>query len=105
MPFTDTCIKLYNTCDVFCLLHSHYSSPTPEKELCVDGEHRSRRDMSPQGRKRAALMLSREQPASISGYHHYRKVNNNSLYYNIESIYLYVIYIYIYLYYAYILFK
>ncbi|XP_031785007.1 regulating synaptic membrane exocytosis protein 2 isoform X4 [Nasonia vitripennis] len=53
----------------------HYSSPPPEKELCVDGEHRSRRDMSPQGRKRAALMGSREQPASISGYHQYRKVN------------------------------
>ncbi|XP_032455052.1 regulating synaptic membrane exocytosis protein 1 isoform X14 [Nasonia vitripennis] len=52
---------------------SHYSSPPPEKELCVDGEHRSRRDMSPQGRKRAALMGSREQPASISGYHQYRK--------------------------------
>ncbi|XP_011501692.1 PREDICTED: regulating synaptic membrane exocytosis protein 1 [Ceratosolen solmsi marchali] len=51
----------------------HYSSPPPEKELCVDGEHRSRRDMSPQGRKRAALMGSREQPASISGYQHYRK--------------------------------
>ncbi|XP_058801832.1 uncharacterized protein LOC131670334 isoform X2 [Phymastichus coffea] len=53
----------------------HYSSPPPEKELCVDGEHRSRRDMSPQGRKRAALMGLREQPASISGYQHYRKVN------------------------------
>ncbi|CAD1476292.1 unnamed protein product, partial [Heterotrigona itama] len=51
---------------------SHYSSPPPEKELCVDGEHRSRRDMSPQGRKRAALMI-RDQPASISGYQTYRK--------------------------------
>nr|XP_031831005.1 regulating synaptic membrane exocytosis protein 2 isoform X2 [Nomia melanderi] len=50
----------------------HYSSPPPERELCVDGEHRSRRDMSPQGRKRAALMI-REQPASISGYAAYRK--------------------------------
>ncbi|XP_014476983.1 PREDICTED: regulating synaptic membrane exocytosis protein 2 isoform X2 [Dinoponera quadriceps] len=52
---------------------SHYSSPPPERELCVDGEHRSRRDMSPQGRKRAALMISRDQPASISGYQTYRK--------------------------------
>ncbi|XP_014219658.1 regulating synaptic membrane exocytosis protein 2-like [Copidosoma floridanum] len=52
----------------------HYSSPPPEKELCV-GEHRSRRDMSPQGRKRAALMSSREQAASLSGYQQYRKVN------------------------------
>ncbi|XP_076753381.1 rab3 interacting molecule isoform X4 [Xylocopa sonorina] len=51
---------------------SHYSSPPPERELCVDGEHRSRRDMSPQGRKRAALMI-RDQPASISGYQTYRK--------------------------------
>ncbi|XP_011647234.1 regulating synaptic membrane exocytosis protein 2 [Pogonomyrmex barbatus] len=50
----------------------HYSSPPPERELCVDGEHRSRRDMSPQGRKRAALM-SRDQPASISSYQTYRK--------------------------------
>ncbi|XP_043519437.1 uncharacterized protein LOC122533614 isoform X2 [Frieseomelitta varia] len=50
----------------------HYSSPPPERELCVDGEHRSRRDMSPQGRKRAALMI-RDQPASISGYQTYRK--------------------------------
>lgn len=55
---------------------SHYSSPPPERELCVDGEHRSRRDMSPQGRKRAALMISRDQPASIgSSYQTYRKVN------------------------------
>ncbi|XP_014604058.1 PREDICTED: regulating synaptic membrane exocytosis protein 2 isoform X10 [Polistes canadensis] len=52
---------------------SHYSSPPPERELCVDGEHRSRRDMSPQGRKRAALMVSRDHPASISGYQTYRK--------------------------------
>ncbi|XP_024870617.1 regulating synaptic membrane exocytosis protein 2 [Temnothorax curvispinosus] len=52
----------------------HYSSPPPERELCVDGEHRSRRDMSPQGRKRAALMISRDQqPASISSYQAYRK--------------------------------
>ncbi|XP_014604055.1 PREDICTED: regulating synaptic membrane exocytosis protein 2 isoform X7 [Polistes canadensis] len=51
----------------------HYSSPPPERELCVDGEHRSRRDMSPQGRKRAALMVSRDHPASISGYQTYRK--------------------------------
>ncbi|XP_072750770.1 uncharacterized protein Rim isoform X1 [Anoplolepis gracilipes] len=52
----------------------HYSSPPPERELCVDGEHRSRRDMSPQGRKRAALMISRDQPATIaSGYQTYRK--------------------------------
>ncbi|XP_054013928.1 regulating synaptic membrane exocytosis protein 2 isoform X1 [Hylaeus anthracinus] len=50
----------------------HYSSPPPERELCIDGEHRSRRDMSPQGRKRAALM-NRDQPASISGYQTYRK--------------------------------
>ncbi|XP_017757861.1 PREDICTED: regulating synaptic membrane exocytosis protein 2 isoform X2 [Eufriesea mexicana] len=50
----------------------HYSSPPPERELCVDGEHRSRRDMSPQRRKRAALMI-RDQPASISGYQTYRK--------------------------------
>ncbi|XP_076385044.1 rab3 interacting molecule [Megachile rotundata] len=50
----------------------HYSSPPPERELCLDGEHRSRRDMSPQGRKRAALMI-RDQPASISGYQPYRK--------------------------------
>ncbi|XP_076548355.1 rab3 interacting molecule isoform X1 [Osmia lignaria lignaria] len=50
----------------------HYSSPPPERELCLDGEHRSRRDMSPQGRKRAALMI-RDQPASISGYQTYRK--------------------------------
>ncbi|EFN68019.1 Regulating synaptic membrane exocytosis protein 2, partial [Camponotus floridanus] len=50
------------------------SSPPPERELCVDGEHRSRRDMSPQGRKRAALMISRDQPATIaSGYQTYRK--------------------------------
>ncbi|XP_061937038.1 regulating synaptic membrane exocytosis protein 1 isoform X22 [Apis cerana] len=48
----------------------HYSSPPPERELCMDGEHRSRRDMSPQGRKRA---LIRDQPASISGYQTYRK--------------------------------
>ncbi|KAL0134333.1 hypothetical protein PUN28_001260 [Cardiocondyla obscurior] len=53
---------------------SHYSSPPPERELCIDGEHRSRRDMSPQGRKRAALMISRDQPASIgSSYQTYRK--------------------------------
>nr|XP_012225588.1 PREDICTED: regulating synaptic membrane exocytosis protein 2 isoform X2 [Linepithema humile] len=52
---------------------SHYSSPPPERELCVDGEHRSRRDMSPQGRKRAALMI-RDQPATIaSSYQTYRK--------------------------------
>ncbi|XP_015173071.1 PREDICTED: regulating synaptic membrane exocytosis protein 2 isoform X1 [Polistes dominula] len=51
----------------------HYSSPPPERDLCVDGEHRSRRDMSPQGRKRAALMVSRDHPASISGYQTYRK--------------------------------
>ncbi|XP_011873146.1 PREDICTED: regulating synaptic membrane exocytosis protein 2-like [Vollenhovia emeryi] len=51
----------------------HYSSPPPERELCIDGEHRSRRDMSPQGRKRAALMISRDQPASISSYQTYRK--------------------------------
>lgn len=51
---------------------SHYSSPPPERELCMDGEHRSRRDMSPQGRKRA---LIRDQPASISGYQTYRKVS------------------------------
>jgi len=32
--------------------------------------------MSPQGRKRAALMISRDQPASIgSSYQTYRKVN------------------------------
>ncbi|XP_026667636.1 uncharacterized protein LOC108622897 isoform X14 [Ceratina calcarata] len=49
----------------------HYSSPPPERELCVDGEHRSRRDMSPQGRKRALMI--RDQPASISGYQTYRK--------------------------------
>ncbi|KYQ53222.1 Regulating synaptic membrane exocytosis protein 2 [Trachymyrmex zeteki] len=53
---------------------SHYSSPPPERELCIDGEHRSRRDMSPQGRKRAALMISRDQPATISSsYQTYRK--------------------------------
>ncbi|EZA60196.1 Regulating synaptic membrane exocytosis protein [Ooceraea biroi] len=53
---------------------SHYSSPPPERELCIDGEHRSRRDMSPQGRKRAALMISRDQPTSIgSSYPTYRK--------------------------------
>ncbi|XP_026829483.1 regulating synaptic membrane exocytosis protein 2 isoform X3 [Ooceraea biroi] len=52
----------------------HYSSPPPERELCIDGEHRSRRDMSPQGRKRAALMISRDQPTSIgSSYPTYRK--------------------------------
>ncbi|XP_076685266.1 rab3 interacting molecule isoform X5 [Andrena cerasifolii] len=50
----------------------HYSSPPPGWEHYVDGEHRSRRDMSPQGRKRAALMI-RDQPASISGYQPYRK--------------------------------
>lgn len=55
---------------------SHYSSPPPERELYIDGEHRSRRDMSPQGRKRAALMISRDQPASIgSGYQTYRKAS------------------------------
>ncbi|KYN31360.1 Regulating synaptic membrane exocytosis protein 2 [Trachymyrmex septentrionalis] len=53
---------------------SHYSSPPPERELCIDGEHRSRRDMSPQGRKRAALMVSRDQSATIgSSYQTYRK--------------------------------
>lgn len=31
--------------------------------------------MSPQGRKRAALMISRDQPASISSYQTYRKVS------------------------------
>ncbi|XP_076380848.1 rab3 interacting molecule isoform X4 [Megalopta genalis] len=51
---------------------SHHSSPPPENELCVDGEHRSRRDMLSQGRKRPALTI-REQPASISGYQPYRK--------------------------------
>ncbi|XP_018353857.1 PREDICTED: regulating synaptic membrane exocytosis protein 2 isoform X3 [Trachymyrmex septentrionalis] len=52
----------------------HYSSPPPERELCIDGEHRSRRDMSPQGRKRAALMVSRDQSATIgSSYQTYRK--------------------------------
>ncbi|XP_076282706.1 rab3 interacting molecule isoform X7 [Lasioglossum baleicum] len=50
----------------------HHSSPPPENELCVGGEHRSRRDMLPQGRKRPALTI-REQPASISGYQAYRK--------------------------------
>ncbi|EGI69360.1 Regulating synaptic membrane exocytosis protein 2 [Acromyrmex echinatior] len=50
------------------------SSPPPERELCIDGEHRSRRDMSPQGRKRAALMISHDQPATISSsYQTYRK--------------------------------
>lgn len=52
---------------------SHYSSPPPEKEFCVDGEHRSRRDMSPQGCKRPALMSTRDHSASISSYQHYRK--------------------------------
>ncbi|KOC65693.1 Regulating synaptic membrane exocytosis protein 2 [Habropoda laboriosa] len=51
---------------------SHYSSPPPERELCMDGEHRSRRDMPSQGRKRAALMI-RDLPSSISGYQTYRK--------------------------------
>ncbi|XP_020282605.1 regulating synaptic membrane exocytosis protein 2 isoform X2 [Pseudomyrmex gracilis] len=52
----------------------HHSSPPLEREFCADGEHRSRRDMSPQGRKRAALMISRDQPASIgSAYQTYRK--------------------------------
>ncbi|XP_043476494.1 regulating synaptic membrane exocytosis protein 2 [Leptopilina heterotoma] len=51
----------------------HYSSPPPEKEFCVDGEHRSRRDMSPQGCKRPALMSTRDHSASISSYQHYRK--------------------------------
>ncbi|XP_015120560.1 regulating synaptic membrane exocytosis protein 2 [Diachasma alloeum] len=52
----------------------HYSSPPPERDLCMDSEHRSRRDMSPQGRKRAALMISREQPVSMSmSYSPYRK--------------------------------
>ncbi|CAK9816967.1 Regulating synaptic membrane exocytosis protein 2 [Anthophora plagiata] len=50
----------------------HYSSPPPERELCMDGEHRSRRDMPPQGRKRAALMI-RDLSSSISGYQTYRK--------------------------------
>ena len=54
---------------------SHYSSPPPERDLCMDNEHRSRRDMSPQGRKRAALMITRDQPVSISGYQTYRKVS------------------------------
>ncbi|XP_011296866.1 regulating synaptic membrane exocytosis protein 2 [Fopius arisanus] len=52
----------------------HYSSPPPERDLCMDSEHRSRRDMSPQGRKRAALMISRDQPVSMSmSYSPYRK--------------------------------
>ncbi|XP_043284351.1 uncharacterized protein Rim isoform X2 [Venturia canescens] len=51
----------------------HYSSPPPERDLCMDNEHRSRRDMSPQGRKRAALMITRDQPVSIAGYQSYRK--------------------------------
>ncbi|XP_024941171.1 regulating synaptic membrane exocytosis protein 2 isoform X4 [Cephus cinctus] len=55
----------------------HYSSPPPERELGVDGEHRSRRDMSPQGRKRAALMISRDQPSSVSGYQHCRKEDSH----------------------------
>ncbi|XP_078039306.1 rab3 interacting molecule isoform X4 [Augochlora pura] len=50
----------------------HHSSPPPDNELCIDGEHRSRRDMLSQGRKRPALTI-REQPASISGYQPYRK--------------------------------
>lgn len=41
----------------------------------MDSEHRSRRDMSPQGRKRAALMITRDQPVSIAGYQTYRKVS------------------------------
>ncbi|XP_066593060.1 regulating synaptic membrane exocytosis protein 2 isoform X2 [Prorops nasuta] len=49
----------------------HYSSPPPEGEHYLDGEHRSRRDISPQGRKRAALMISRDHPASLSSYHHH----------------------------------
>ncbi|XP_057333108.1 regulating synaptic membrane exocytosis protein 2 isoform X4 [Microplitis mediator] len=53
---------------------SHYSSPPPEREYgSLDNEHRSRRDMSSTGSKRAALMISRDQPVSISGYPQWRK--------------------------------
>ncbi|KAK0095148.1 hypothetical protein PV326_009102, partial [Microctonus aethiopoides] len=54
---------------------SHYSSPPPEREYggSLDNEHRSRRDMSTTGRKRAALMISRDQTVSMSGYQPYRK--------------------------------
>ncbi|KAH0548838.1 hypothetical protein KQX54_003084 [Cotesia glomerata] len=52
----------------------HYSSPPPEREYgSLDNEHRSRRDMSSTGSKRAALMISRDQPVSISGYPQWRK--------------------------------
>lgn len=66
---------------------SHYSSPPPEREYggSLDNEHRSRRDMSTTGRKRAALMISRDQTVSMSGYQPYRKV---SIKFNIFSILL-----------------
>jgi hypothetical protein len=50
-----------------------FSSPPPEVEM---QEHRrSRRDMSPQGRKRAAVMMSRDKMVS---YQPQRKVSGPS---------------------------
>jgi hypothetical protein len=49
-----------------------FSSPPPEVEM---QEHRrSRRDMSPQGRKRAAVMMSRDKMVS---YQPQRKVSDS----------------------------
>lgn len=46
-------------------------SPPPEIEM--SGERRSRRDMSPQGRKRTAVMMSRDKQTP---YQPHRKVSN-----------------------------
>jgi hypothetical protein len=54
---------------IFLLL---FSSPPPEVEM--QDHRRSRRDMSPQGRKRAAVMTSRDKMVS---YQPQRKVSNS----------------------------
>lgn len=48
------------------------SSPPPESEIC---ERRSRRDMSPQGRKRAAVMMDRDGRSPYNQSTGYRRVS------------------------------
>jgi hypothetical protein len=59
-------------CVPICMVPLLFSSPPPEVEM---QEHRrSRRDMSPQGRKRAAVMTSRDKMVS---YQPQRKVSGS----------------------------
>lgn len=68
------------------------SSPPPESEVC---ERRSRRDMSPQGRKRAAVMMDRDnrspynQPGNRKVCFHVRFFSSISCTYRKENTALY----------------